>query len=157
MAARAWERLDEMHRWRSRPYEDDMIVIIARFLPNTAPHEITAASIVYDSFGGLSLTKLYRRQTNAIKLLNAEAWRSTRAQRRATPGETQVLLVPPPADTFRLLMPIANALSKPFRAGTVMRCVQRLNFYPIIAQLTIHCAGQEYGATDIGPCLCVWN
>ena len=122
MGARAWQRIDETHRWRSRPYEDDLIVIIAKLPQNIAPRELTAASVSYSSFGGLSLTKLYRRQTNAIKLLNREAWRSARAQRMSATEESHVLLVPSASDTFRLLMPISNALSKPFRAGAVMRC-----------------------------------
>ena len=36
-------------------------------------------------------------------------------------GQGLVLLYPSQADTFRLLMPIGNAINKPFRAGTLMK------------------------------------
>ena len=133
-ASRLWRRAQESHRWHTAPHSDDLIVIIASVEPAALQREASggepcsAADVRYDSFGGLSLSKLYKAQAAAPKLLKTEAWRSTAKQERRrqagddmAAGQGLVLLYPSQADTFRLLMPIGNAINKPFRAGTLMK------------------------------------
>ena len=62
------ERLagQESHRWHTAPHSDDLIVIIASVEPAALQREASggepcsAADVRYDSFGGLSLSKLVK-------------------------------------------------------------------------------------------------